>query len=234
MARTRPTLSSEDRFKAVQLLRAARKFFPLTELSRMLSLPAPTLSRYVSGTTLPSEGNARVIIEGLLTKEVLTSLVAKAVKVYGGFYDITGVTLDPYALTLVSEYAVRRFEGQFDRVLTPEAGGISLATAIGLASGRPIVVARKQRPPNEGPVLEAVSLSGPASYTVFYVTRRELPRESRVLLVDDFSIHGHTMRALAELARKAGAVVSGELVIVGVGDDWRVSDNAEALLEIRG
>ncbi|MGC9071777.1 MAG: phosphoribosyltransferase family protein [Acidilobus sp.] len=227
-------IRSEDRFKAVQLLRAARRFFPLTELSRMLGMPAPMLSRYVTGSTLPSEGNARAIIDGLLSREMLTSLVAKAIKVYGGFYDIAGVTLDPYALTLVSEYAVRRFGGRFDRVLTPEAGGISLATAIGLASGKPIVVARKQRPPNEGPVLEAVSLSGPASYTVLYVTKRELPRESKVLLVDDFSIHGYTMRALVELVRKSGSKVTGELVIVGVGEDWRVSDNAEALVEIRG
>lgn len=224
----------EERFRAVQLLRAARRFFPLTELSRVLGMPAPMLSRYVNGSTLPSEGNARAIIEGLLSRDVLTAMVAKAVRVYGGFYDITGVTLDPHALTLVSEYAVKRFGGAFDRILTPEAGGISLATAIGMASGKPIVVARKQRPPNEGPVVEAVSLSGPATYTVLYVAKRELPRDSRVLLVDDFSIHGHTMRALVELVRKAGSRVAGELVVVGVGDDWRVSDNAEALLEIRG
>ncbi len=224
----------EERFRAVQLLRAARKFFSLTELSQALGMPAPTLSRYATGSTLPSEGNAKAIIDGLLSRDLLTSMVAKAVRVYGGFYDIAGVTLDPHALTLVSEYAVRRFQGNFDRVLTPEAGGISLATAIGMASGRPIVVARKQRPPSEGPVLEAVSLAGPATYTVFYVTKRELPRDSKVLLVDDFSIHGHTMRALVELVRKAGARVAGELVIVGVGDDWRVSEDAEALLEIRG
>lgn len=119
-------------------------------------------------------------------------------------------------------------------MLTPEAGGISLATAIGLASGKPIVVARKQKPPIGEPVLKAVYFSGPASYTTFYVARRELPKDLKVLLVDDFSIHGHTLRALVELARKAGSRVTGALVVVGVGEDWKVVDNAEALLEIRG
>ena len=229
-----PEVAQADRFRAAQLLRAARRFFSLTELSQLLGMPAPMLSRYATGATLPSEGNARLILERLLSRDVITSLVAKAVKVYGGFYNIAGVTLDPYALALVSEYAVRRFGGHFDRVLTPEAGGISLATAVGLASGKPIVVARKQKPPIGEPVLEAVYFSGPVSYTMFYVARRELPKDSKVLLVDDFSIHGHTLRALVELARKAGSRVTGALVVVGVGEDWKVVDNAEALLEIRG
>lgn len=219
---------------SVKLLRAARAFFQLTDLSKITGLPSPMLSRYINGSTLPSEGNAKKIVDSLLSREVITSIVAKAIKVYNGFYNITGVTLDPMALTLVSEYVVKRFDKTFTCVLTPEAGGISLATAIGLAANVPIVVARKQRPPSEEPILEAMYLSGPASYTVFYVTKRELPKDSRVLIVDDFSIHGHTLRALAELVRRAGAKLVGTVVVVAVGTDWKVAENSEALLEIRG
>ncbi|AMD31372.1 Pur operon repressor-like protein [Acidilobus sp. 7A] len=216
------------------MLRAARAFFPLTDLSKITGLPLPMLSRYINGSTLPSEGNARKIVDSLLSREVITALVAKAVRVYNGFYNIAGVTLDPMALTLISEYVVSRFDGAFTCVMTPEAGGISLATAIGLTANVPIVVARKQRPPSEEPVLETMYLSGPASYTVFYVTKRELPKDSKVLIVDDFSIHGHTLRALVELVRKAGASLAGTVVVVAVGTDWKVTENSEALIEIRG
>ncbi|MFP3080267.1 MAG: phosphoribosyltransferase family protein [Acidilobus sp.] len=226
--------SYELRYRSVKLLRAARAFFPLTDLSKITGLPLPMLSRYINGSTLPSEGNARKIVDSLLSREVITALVAKAVRVYNGFYNIAGVTLDPMALTLISEYVVSRFDGAFTCVMTPEAGGISLATAIGLTANVPIVVARKQRPPSEEPVLETMYLSGPASYTVFYVTKRELPKDSKVLIVDDFSIHGHTLRALVELARKAGASLAGTVVVVAVGTDWKVTENSEALIEIRG
>lgn len=90
-----PGVAQADRFRAAQLLRAARRLFSLTELSRLLGMPAPMLSRYATGATLPSEGNARLILERLLSRDVITSLVAKTVKVYGGFYNIAGVTLDP-------------------------------------------------------------------------------------------------------------------------------------------
>jgi adenine phosphoribosyltransferase len=226
--------SYELRYRSVKLLRAARAFFPLTDLSKITGLPLPMLSRYINGSTLPSEGNARKIVDSLLSREVITALVAKAVRVYNGFYNIAGVTLDPMALTLISEYVVSRFDGAFTCVMTPEAGGISLATAIGLTANVPIVVARKQRPPSEEPVLETMYLSGPASYTVFYVTKRELPKDSKVLIVDDFSIHGHTLRALVELVRKAGASLAGTVVVVAVGTDWKVTENSEALIEIRG
>ncbi|MFP3309337.1 MAG: phosphoribosyltransferase family protein [Acidilobus sp.] len=226
--------SYELRYRSVKLLRAARAFFPLTDLSKITGLPLPMLSRYINGSTLPSEGNARKIVDSLLSREVITALVAKAVRVYNGFYNIAGVTLDPMALTLISEYVVSRFDGAFTCVMTPEAGGISLATAIGLTANVPIVVARKQRPPSEEPVLETMYLSGPASYTVFYVTKRELPKDSKVLIVDDFSIHGHTLRALVELVRKAGASLVGTVVVVAVGTDWKVTENSEALIEIRG
>jgi adenine phosphoribosyltransferase len=226
--------SHELRYRSVKLLRAARAFFPLTDLSKITGLPLPMLSRYINGSTLPSEGNARKIVDSLLSREVITALVAKAVRVYNGFYNIAGVTLDPMALTLISEYVVSRFDGAFTCVMTPEAGGISLATAIGLTANVPIVVARKQRPPSEEPVLETMYLSGPASYTVFYVTKRELPKDSKVLIVDDFSIHGHTLRALVELVRKAGASLVGTVVVVAVGTDWKVTENSEALIEIRG
>lgn len=226
--------SYELRYRSVKLLRATRAFFPLTDLSKITGLPLPMLSRYINGSTLPSEGNARKIVDSLLSREVITALVAKAVRVYNGFYNIAGVTLDPMALTLISEYVVSRFDGAFTCVMTPEAGGISLATAIGLTANVPIVVARKQRPPSEEPVLETMYLSGPASYTVFYVTKRELPKDSKVLIVDDFSIHGHTLRALVELVRKAGASLAGTVVVVAVGTDWKVTENSEALIEIRG
>lgn len=228
------TNSLELRYRTYRLLRAVKEFVSLTEISRETKIPVSMLSRYANGTTLPSLATAKKLLDYLLSKEVTTSIVAKAIRVYNGFYNISGVIMDPRLLELVAEYVTRRFGGRFTRVLTPEAGGISLATSIAIRAGVPMVVARKQRPPAEGQVLEIISMSGPASYSVFYVPRRELPRDSRVLIVDDFSIHGTTLRALVELVNRAGARVAGAFVVVGVGDDWKVVSDAEALIEIKG
>lgn len=229
-----PQQNYDERLRAVKILRSVRKFLPLSKISELTGLPISMISRYSTEYTLPSEGNAKEILDSLLSKQVISDIVASAIKVYNGFYDISGVTWNPDALLLVSEYAKKRFNNEFDRILTPEAGGISLATSISIASGVPIVVAKKTRPPVSEPVIEGVHFSGPASYTVFYVPKRELPKGKKVLIVDDFSVRGHTLNALIELIRKAGAEPKSMLVIVGVGKDWKLLPDSEALIEISG
>ena len=59
------------RFKAVKILRAARNFMTLKDLSSLLGLSPSAISRYSIGRTLPSENNARIIIDTLPDKEVL-------------------------------------------------------------------------------------------------------------------------------------------------------------------
>ncbi|AFZ70338.1 PRPP-binding protein, adenine/guanine phosphoribosyltransferase [Caldisphaera lagunensis DSM 15908] len=229
-----PQQNYEERLRAVKILRSARKFLSLSKISELTGLSLSIISRYSSEYTLPSEGNAREIINSLLSKQIISNIVANAIKVYNGFYDISGVTWNPDALLLISEYVKKRFNGNFDRILTPEAGGISLATSISISSGVPMVVAKKQRPISSEPIIEGVHFYGPASYTVFYVPKRELPKGGKILIVDDFSVRGHTLNALIELIRKAGAEPRSMLVIVGIGKDWKLLPDSEALIEISG
>ncbi|WP_292320409.1 phosphoribosyltransferase family protein [Caldisphaera sp.] len=229
-----PQQNYDERLRAVKILRSARKFLPLSKVSELTGLPLSMISRYSTEYTLPSEGNAKEILNALLSKQVISNIVATAIKIYNGFYDISGVTWNPDALLLISEYAKKRFNGEFDKILTPETGGISLATSISIASGVPMVIARKQRPLITEPIIDGIHFSGPASYTVFYVPKRELPKGKRILIVDDFSVRGHTLNALIELIRKAGAEPKSMLVIVGIGKDWKLLPDSEALIEISG
>ncbi|MDP8002663.1 MAG: phosphoribosyltransferase family protein [Caldisphaera sp.] len=229
-----PQQNYEERIRAVKILRSIRKFLPLTKISEITGIPLSMLSRYSTEYTLPSEGNSKDIINFLLSKEVISNIVAGAIKIYNGFYDISGVTWNPDALYLISEYTKKRFDNQFETVLTPEAGGISLATSISISSGVPLVVARKQKPPVLEPVIEGLYFTGPASYTVFYVPKRELPKGKKVLIVDDFSVRGHTLNALIELTRKAEAEPRAMLVVVGIGSDWKMLPESDAIIEING
>ncbi|MCE4607473.1 MAG: transcriptional regulator [Caldisphaeraceae archaeon] len=224
----------KERLEAVKILRSIRKFMSLTRISSITGLPISMLSRYSTEYTLPSEGNAKEIIELLLSKNVISKIVAGAIKVYNGFYDISGVTWNPDALYLISEYTKKRFNDEYDTVLTPEAGGISLATSISINSGVPLVIARKQKPPTSEPVIEGIYFTGPASYNVFYVPKRELQNGRKVLIVDDFSVRGHTLNALIDLTRKAGAEPKAMLVVVGIGKDWKVLPDSDAIIEING
>jgi len=98
-----------------------------------------------------------------------------------------------------------------DRVLTAEISGIGPALFTAYHLGVPLVFARKQRPvtmPNE------VYLTLTPSHTKGHeselvVSPDYLPKNERVLVVDDFLATGNTIFGLVRLAHAAGANVVG-------------------------
>jgi len=102
-----------------------------------------------------------------------------------------------------------------DLLLTAEASGIAPALAVAMATGLPMVYAKKYSPEVEAPALSRVVPSptkGGAARLV--IAQRYLPAGARVALVDDFLANGRTALALAEIVTEAGAemVVAGFLV----------------------
>jgi xanthine phosphoribosyltransferase len=100
-------------------------------------------------------------------------------------------------------------------LLTAEASGIAPALAVALATGLPMVYAKKYSPEVEFPALSRVVPSPTKGGSArLVIAQRYLPAGSRVALVDDFLANGRTALALAEIVSEAGAqmVVAGFLV----------------------
>lgn len=125
--------------------------------------------------------------------------------------------LDPTLLSeLGKEIACRFADARVTKVLTVEPNAIALAAFAAEALGCVAVFAKKSREAKVG----AQTLSAKVhSYTTgqdsdVLLPKRYLSAEDRVLLLDDFLIHGSAMNALLELCRSAGATVVGAAVAV--------------------
>lgn len=93
-----------------------------------------------------------------------------------------------------------------DLLLTAEASGIAPALAVALASGLPMVYAKKYSPEVEAPALSRVVPSPTkGGQARLVIAQRYLPVGARVALVDDFLANGRTALALAEMVAEAGA-----------------------------
>jgi adenine phosphoribosyltransferase len=133
------------------------------------------------------------------------------------FKDITPLLADGAALSavvtgLAAGHARRGEPGGVDKVAGIEARGFILAASVAIALGAGFVPVRKQG-----------KLPGPTyaqSYDLEYgsatieVHQDAFAPGERVLIVDDVLATGGTAAATAELVRKAGAEVTGIMVIL--------------------
>ena len=129
------------------------------------------------------------------------------------FKDITPLIEDGEALhTAVDALALATYGLDYDRILSAEARGFVLGTALAYRARKGLVLARK---PNKLP-RETIS----ATYELEYGTDSleahadAIPPGAKVLVADDLLATGGTARAMCQLVENAGATVAGVAFLI--------------------
>ena len=99
---------------------------------------------------------------------------------------------------------------QVDKILTAEAMGIHLTTAVSLASSVPFVIARKRKYGFENEV--AVHQETGYGENELYINNIE--EGDRLLVLDDVISTGNTLAALAEAVEVCGASIEDIVVVI--------------------
>ncbi len=140
--------------------------------------------------------------------------------------------VDPAMMLAVGGALAAHFGAMgINKVLTAEISGIAPALMTALALGVKVTYARKTKPitmPTN--VLMATAPSHTKGGEVYLMASPEfLGPEDKVLIVDDFLATGHTIMALVELARSAGAEVIGVGAVIE-----KAFEGGRAMLEAEG
>ena len=126
------------------------------------------------------------------------------------FRDIMPLLADGDALRATVDALIAPFVGTFDVVAGLEARGFLLASAAAYSSGAGLMPIRKA---GKLP-LPATSVSYALEYGVAEVEAHDdLPKGSRVLLIDDVLATGGTLKAALELLRRLDYRVAGTAVL---------------------
>jgi purine operon repressor len=130
----------------------------------------------------------------------------------GGYWYMTDIVSSPvWSARLGEIFAAKFLETQPTLVLTVETKGIPLALMTARALGVPLVIARREGRVTEGPSVSINYVTSSRRIQTMTVAKRSLPRDARVLVIDDFMKAGATARGLVDL------VTEFEGTVVGVG-----------------
>lgn len=118
-------------------------------------------------------------------------------------------SVDPRMLAEIAMEIERVAEGGWERIVTAEAMGIHIATALSLRTGKPFTVIRKReyRLPGE------VRIQQTTGYSKGTMFLNGLKAGDSVIFVDDVLSTGGTLRAIVSTLRSMGVVIK-DIVIV--------------------
>lgn len=125
--------------------------------------------------------------------------------------------IDPVLMQQIGEEFARRFHGEtITKILTIEASGIAVALATGMILKVPIVFARKVK---SATMNEELLTTKVHSYTKgitsdVAVSRKFLPPDENVLIVDDFLANGEAALGLARIVQQAGCRLVGVGIVI--------------------
>ncbi|MDV3277473.1 MAG: hypothetical protein LYZ69_03280 [Nitrososphaerales archaeon] len=207
----------KTRISSVELLATLKKSYSYRELSAILGLSAPILSRYVRGHVLPSATRSEKFI-ATFREKLLRKIVLDAVKVNpDGSYDISAVVSNVGLLRQIAKVVYSEFSlVHVDKVLTMEVDGIPLAVEVAGEFNVNVAVARVERDLGVEEFLEQKVVYSPSSVKYLYLPRPAFKKGEHVLIVDDMVRSGVTIEALTNLAEKAKAKVVGVFSIASV------------------
>ncbi len=204
----------KTRLSSIEVLRLIKKNQSYEELSSLLGLSAPILSRYINGHVLPSLERSKKIIETF--KEQLTSLIKERIKFEDErIFDHSAVLYNPNLLDKISKLAFYEFGTmKVDKVLTVETDGIPLAVQVGREFDVNFVVAKNRKEMGIKDFIEVKRVFSSGAYSYLFVPRGSIEQNERVLIVDDAVRTGFTLETLLELCKKCGAEPIGIFAVI--------------------
>ncbi len=207
----------KTRISSVELLATLKKNYSYKELSGVLGLSAPILSRYVRGHVLPSSARSEKFIAAF-RERLLRKMIIDQVKITrDGSYDISAVVssvglLRQIAMVVYSQFSVVGV----DKVVTMEVDGVPLASQVAGEFNVNLAVVRDERDLGVEEFIEQKAVYSPASVKYLYLPKSAIKKGEHLLIVDDLVRSGTTIEALARIAEKGKAKVVGVFAIASV------------------
>jgi len=205
------------RISSVELLSTLKKSYSYKELSSILGLSAPILSRYVRGHVLPSPSRSDKFV-AVFREKLLKKMVADHIRMTSdGVYDLTRVVLDVGLLKQIAKVVYSEFEpSHVERVLTMEVDGVPLAVEIADEFNVSVAIVKTERDLAAEEFYEQRMVYSPDSMKYLYLPKSSLKKGEHVLIVDDLIRSGVTLDALVRLAEKARARPVGIFTIASL------------------
>jgi len=212
------------RMMIVDLLKVASERHTYQELSEILGLSPPILSRYMRGHVLPSFSRAQGLYEKLMDITNIKEELKKRISFdEEGYFDNTPLVSEITWLKIMSNYALEKFAGRrVTKILTAAVDGIPVSTLVANLLDVDLLVAKGTKEVGISDFIEETYIpKGSAIRQSLYVPKASIRKRDSILIIDDVVRTGETVKALVDMVANQRADIAGIYVLVTVGSEWK-------------
>ncbi len=212
------------RMMITDLLKVASETHTYQELSEVLGLSPPILSRYMRGHVLPSYSRAQGLYKKLTELTNIKEALKKRIMFdEEGYFDNTPLTSEITWLKIMSNYAMEKFAGRrVTKILTAAVDGVPTATLVANLLDIDLVIAKDNKEVGIQEFIEEMYIpKGSAIRKSLFVPKSSIRKKDSILIIDDVVRTGETVQALVDMVRNQRADIAGIYVLVTVGEDWK-------------
>lgn len=205
--------------------------------NKSFEITQPTLSRYLSGKISISKDRGIVLFEiiaiELETQKVLMEKIKEFSKDNWSSINTRVILTDIVLLNFIVAKKILDSDdlSSIDAIITPEADGIPLGVMLAQKLRCKCIYVRKNKRSEELNFVQ-VEVQRYRNVVNYYLSLKELPPNSKVLLVDDIKRSGSTLKHLEELIEKAGSRVSKKMVLIDIKSDDDKIKEVESFLQL--
>lgn len=212
------------RMMITDLLKVAAETHTYQELSDMLGLSPPILSRYMRGHVLPSYSRAQGLYDKLMVITDIREELKKRINFdEDGYFDNTPLVTEITWLKIMSNYALEKFAGRrVTKILTAAVDGIPVSTLIANLLEVDLLIAKGTKEVGIHDFVEETYIPrGSAIRQSLYIPKNSIRKRDSILIIDDVVRTGETVKAMVDMVVNQRADIAGIYVLVTVGDEWK-------------
>jgi len=169
------------RLIAVDLLRVLKSKYNYRKLSALTGFPVSTLTRYLTGKTIPKRSRAERLLKNLLANINISSLIAQNIGGGKDYSDLSRIMLDPNIIKVLGAHVLSEFIGmKVTSFLSLDVLSIPLASYLSTATSRPLHIIANEPIAFNGDSIPIIFTDhgGMHAKSYWLVLRRNRKRES--------------------------------------------------------
>ena len=201
---------------AIDLLRILKARYNYRKLSVITGFPVSTLTRYLTGKTVPKGAKTWKLLKNLVANINISALIAQNIRNGDGYLDLTPIMLNSNMIKVLGAHVINEFAGtKVTSVLSLDMLSVPLASYLATTTSRPLHVISPEPLSVNGENIPIVfpELGTPYAKSRWLLMNSPKKRES-ILAVSSQTPDPSFFNALIKVLKRKNAEIAGLFTVI--------------------